>query len=102
MDVYKFGLPYFNDGHVSEEWLLRNKAIIGTTTLLDILKQKRFRFVVSTPAETVRKNLEPFRVIEPHQHPYGTDHRWDIERNDSQYYVLRTRVPPDSHLQEQQ
>lgn len=78
--VYNFGMPFYNPGHASEDWLLRNEPIVGTATLMHILKQQSFRFVVPAAFDLVRNRLNPDRLPPPRVFPYGQEHRWDISR----------------------
>lgn len=47
--VEGFGLPLTNTSHPSEDWNLRNKPIVGNTTLVDIIQQRHSTFVVGSP-----------------------------------------------------
>lgn len=80
VSVYNFGMPFNNPGHPSEDWLFCNKPIIGNATLMQILKQESFRFVVPAAVEDVRRHLDLDCLPSPTTFPYGTVHNFDMDR----------------------
>ncbi|PTD01498.1 hypothetical protein FCULG_00010287 [Fusarium culmorum] len=51
VSVEGFGLPYANVNHPAHEWLQHpdSAPVVGDKTLLDILQQEKFTFIVSEP-----------------------------------------------------
>ncbi|KAJ4385734.1 hypothetical protein N0V93_010164 [Gnomoniopsis smithogilvyi] len=80
VSVYNFGMPFYNPGHATEDWLFHNKPIVGNTTLMHILKQQSFRFIVPAAADTVRERLNPARLPSLTVFPYGQEHKFDMDR----------------------
>lgn len=80
--VEGYGLPFANPGHPSEGWLNKMSPIIGGKTLVDIIEQRRFTFVVHKPCDVLRRDWHENQMPAPFCYPYGTVHDWDIERFD--------------------
>lgn len=80
LSVYNFGMPFYNPGHASEDWLFRNEPIVGDVTLMQILKQQTFRFVVPAAVDTIRRRLDPDNIPQTTVFPYGTVHNFDLDR----------------------
>ncbi|OAQ61174.1 DNA helicase [Pochonia chlamydosporia 170] len=74
--VEGYGLPYANEGHVAEEWLLRGKPIVDNVTLMGILTQREFRFVVASSHDKLSQDYDFGLLPEPFSYPYGTNHSW--------------------------
>ncbi|KAL6824147.1 WD40-repeat-containing domain protein [Trichoderma camerunense] len=55
--VIDFGLPFDNPGHPSDGWINNSQPIAGNHTLLDVLSQRTFRFVVDSPSEDIPKSF---------------------------------------------
>ncbi|KAL6699417.1 P-loop containing nucleoside triphosphate hydrolase protein [Trichoderma pleuroticola] len=73
--VKGYGKPFANYGHPSHGWMNHNEPIVGNSTLIDIIEQRNFSFVLPGP----------FR------YPYGEEHSWSLERYDEQ--LPRNRGP---------
>ncbi|KAK1766326.1 DNA helicase [Phialemonium atrogriseum] len=78
--VEGFGMPFTNPGHPSEGWINKDEAIIDKVTLLDILQQRHFAFVVGLTADSVDFAWDPMALGDPFSYPYGTEHSWDMAR----------------------
>ncbi|TFB02785.1 Regulator of nonsense transcripts 1 [Trichoderma ghanense] len=78
--VKGFGMPFANPGHPSEGFVNRNAAIKGKT-LLDILQQESFYFIVAAPKGPLEKYWAQ-ELPAPFRYPYGQQHFWDEGRYD--------------------
>ncbi|UKZ77015.1 hypothetical protein TrVFT333_004731 [Trichoderma virens FT-333] len=76
--VSGFGMPFANSGHPSDAWINSGQPIIGKRTLLNILSQRTFRFVVESPADKVQASFVTERMHPPFSYPYDTQHHWDL------------------------
>ncbi|RSM00399.1 hypothetical protein CEP52_009151 [Fusarium oligoseptatum] len=81
--VEGYGLPLANPGHPSEGWLNKLEPIVGDKTLVNILEQREFTFVVHKPSDVLRRDWNEDQLPPPFSYPYGTLHDWDIERFDN-------------------
>ncbi|KAL6407075.1 hypothetical protein AUP68_09901 [Ilyonectria robusta] len=92
VDVEGFGLPFANPGHPAEAWLEYPDIapVVGTKTLLSILLQRQFTFIVSLSVGDTKAQLL-VDLPEPFSYPFGTEHSWDIERYPKQ--VHGNKVP---------
>ncbi|RMJ15795.1 hypothetical protein CDV36_004504 [Fusarium kuroshium] len=79
--VEGYGLPLANPGHPSEGWLNKLEPIVGDKTLVDILMQRDFTFIVHKPSHVLRRDWNEDQLPPPFSYPYGTMHDWDIERS---------------------
>ncbi|KAF4976629.1 hypothetical protein FDECE_18452, partial [Fusarium decemcellulare] len=75
-----FGMPFKNNSHPCEDWLLGGRAITRNHTLLDILQADSLKFVVPTPSSVLEKRWNVSELQPPFSYPYGTTHYWDKER----------------------
>ncbi|EHK15231.1 uncharacterized protein TRIVIDRAFT_164426, partial [Trichoderma virens Gv29-8] len=76
--VSGFGMPFANSGHPSDAWINSGQPIIGKRTLLNILSQRTFRFVVESPADNVQASFVTECMHPPFSYPYDTQHHWDL------------------------
>lgn len=76
-----FGLPFANplDPEL-ESWVDSTKAIAGDYTLVDVLEQRKFYFLVAYVTREVQKNWDAGLLPAPFSYPYGTNHAWDMEK----------------------
>ncbi|KAI8713767.1 hypothetical protein NCS52_01222200 [Fusarium sp. LHS14.1] len=81
--VEGYGLPFSNPGHPSEGWLNRLEPIVEGKTLVDIIDQRHFTFVVHKPCDVLRRDWHENEMPPPFCYPYGTVHGWDLERFDN-------------------
>ncbi|RSM18554.1 hypothetical protein CDV31_002690 [Fusarium ambrosium] len=81
--VEGYGLPFANPGHPSEGWLNKLEPIVGDKTLVDILMQRDFTFIVHKPSHVLRRDWNEDQLPPPFSYPYGTLHDWDMERFDN-------------------
>lgn len=79
--VHGFGLPFANveDAEV-EAWVNDNAPIVEGHTLLDILAQRVFHFVIRQSAHDTEKHFHVDRLPPPFKHPYGATPGWDIQK----------------------
>lgn len=80
--VEGYGLPFANPDHPREGWLNRLEPIVGDKTLVDILNQRDFTFIVHKPSDVLRRDWNEDQLPPPFSYPYGTQHDWDIDRFD--------------------
>lgn len=78
--VHGFAMPFANPGHISEDWLLRFKPIVGQHTLLDILQSKSFVFIVPKFRKIVEKHWDGSLLPPEFSYPFGERHDWDADR----------------------
>lgn len=78
--VKGFGMPFANRGHPSEGFINGDDQIHGKT-LVDILQQDIFRFVVAAPDQILEMHCAQ-EMPAPFRYPYGQEHFWDEGRYD--------------------
>ncbi|KIL93205.1 hypothetical protein FAVG1_03182 [Fusarium avenaceum] len=80
--VEGFGLPYANASHPAHEWLRHPASadIVGGKTLLDILQQEQFTFIVSEPHPLLQNKMDVTSLPASFDFGYGKIHSWDMER----------------------
>ncbi|KAH7127894.1 hypothetical protein B0J13DRAFT_530579 [Dactylonectria estremocensis] len=64
--------PFLAPGHPSEGWLNRDEPIADGRTMLDILRQREFKFLVAAP-DNILKNLFSDDALPPLSSPTHTD-----------------------------
>ena len=91
--VEGFGIPFANPSHTAEGWINKNEPLGNVAdrpfTLLDVLKQRSFFFVVSSPSAIIEKFWAHAELPSPFSYPYGTDHTWDVDRYQAQLAQIR-------------
>ncbi|KAL6798046.1 P-loop containing nucleoside triphosphate hydrolase protein [Trichoderma sp. SZMC 28012] len=88
--VKGYGKPFANPDHPSHGWMNQNEPVVGDSTLVDILEQRNFSFVVVTGDLVLAKHWSQ-ELPGPFRYPYGDEHSWSLERYDEQ--LLRNRGP---------
>ena len=78
--IVGFGMPFANHGHISEAWLASSAPLAGGLTLLDLLRQRSFSFVVDWWDKELAKVWDESTLAPPFCYPYGKDHAWDFPR----------------------
>ncbi|KAM0282168.1 hypothetical protein ACHAO9_010313 [Fusarium lateritium] len=80
--VEGFGLPYANASHPAHEWLRHPASadIVGGKTLLDILQQEQFTFIVSEPHPLLQNKMDVASLPASFNYGYGNIHSWDMTR----------------------
>jgi len=80
--VHGFGLPFANpeDSEV-DGWVNKNAPIVPGLTLLDLLRQTEFHFVVFGPTAAVKRRWNEQVLYPPFSYPYGTDHRESLKHS---------------------
>ncbi|KAL6794263.1 P-loop containing nucleoside triphosphate hydrolase protein [Trichoderma sp. SZMC 28012] len=77
--VKGYGMPFANKGNECDAFINDNGTIEGRFTLLNVLQQQSFSFIVAAPANAAMKNL--FQPLPPPlRYPYGDVHIWDEAR----------------------
>ncbi|KKP02303.1 hypothetical protein THAR02_05596 [Trichoderma harzianum] len=77
--VKGYGMPFANKGHECDAFINDNGTIENRFTLLNILQQQSFSFIVAAPTNAAMKNL--FQPLPPpFRYPYGDVHSWDEAR----------------------
>lgn len=76
--VEGYGMPYAHKGHIAEKWLHQNQPIVHDVTLLGLLEQRSFHFVVNSRPDVLREIWDPALLPQPFRYPYafGKDHAW--------------------------
>lgn len=79
--VEGFGLPFYNpeDEEVGA-WLNDNQIIKGGFSLLDLLRERKFYFLVKSTAQGFEREFTEARLPLPFVYPYGNNHDWNSER----------------------
>lgn len=77
--VLGFGKPFAHPGNPSDGWLRHQKPIIGQRTLVDIIQQRDFVFIVAGPRDKLEATWNS-PLPPPFSYPYGTVHSWNPER----------------------
>ncbi|KAH7161858.1 putative DNA helicase [Dactylonectria macrodidyma] len=82
VEVDGFGLPFANSGHPSQAWLRHpaTTAVVSDYTLLDVIQQRSFTFVVDHDPTDVPRSWNPAFYPPPFTLPYGKIHDWNPER----------------------
>ncbi|KAL7759722.1 hypothetical protein ACKLNR_009812 [Fusarium oxysporum f. sp. zingiberi] len=80
--VEGFGLPYANASHPAHEWLQHPDSahVIGGKTLLGLLQQEHFSFIVSDPHPALQDKMDVASLPANFDYGYGDIHSWDLER----------------------
>ncbi|KPM45180.1 hypothetical protein AK830_g1349 [Neonectria ditissima] len=87
VQIEGFGMPFANPGHPAEDWILKGLPIAAGKTLLDILEQRSFQFVINSPPHVLEGVWDDAKFPQPFSYPYGTDHTW----NESKFQSLLER-----------
>ncbi|RSL50912.1 hypothetical protein CEP54_011672 [Fusarium duplospermum] len=102
-----FGYPFANaDDAEVEGWVNDNKPIVDGITLMDVLRSKRFCFVVPLPLAVATKCLAMDHLPAPFIFPYGPCQEWkvssykeDIAKNKGHRFMPAFSHPSDlSHV----
>lgn len=79
--VEGFGAPFANPGHPSEDWIYKNRPIVGDLDLLSLLRRRSLLFLIPQEQRklAVGKQLTkmPFRF--PVDYPFGETESFDID-----------------------
>jgi hypothetical protein len=89
--VKGYGGPFSNPGDLCEK-VIKNESLtfFGDMALVDIIQQRQFSFVVSTPSGMMATNWSHPLPL-PFRYPYGEEHFWSEERYDDM--LPKTRGP---------
>lgn len=87
--VEGFYKPFANSQHVSEDWLLRYGPIVENVSLLNILQQDRFTFVIPLPAKVIVGQWNESLLPPPAKLPYGQVHSWSLSRYETQMQNIK-------------
>lgn len=72
VSIQGFGYPFANADNPEVEGWVNNKPIVDGHTLVDILRSKRFVFVLPKPvAAAAAHTFNPDRLPAPFSYPYG-------------------------------
>ncbi|RSM06136.1 hypothetical protein CDV31_009233 [Fusarium ambrosium] len=105
--IHGFGYPFANaDDAEVEGWVNDNKPIVDGITLMDVLRSKRFCFVLPLPLAVATKCLATDRLPAPFIFPYGPCQEWkvssykeDIAKNKGHRFMPAFSHPSDlSHI----
>ena len=76
-----FGIPYTNgDDEELSRQVNENKPLAKGTTLLSILRQREFVFLVQRPIEYLEIDFSESSMDAPWTYPLGTKHDWKPKR----------------------
>ncbi|GJD01850.1 DNA helicase [Colletotrichum higginsianum] len=77
--IHGYGKPYANPGDREvEDWVNENKPIIDDITLLDVLRQKNFIFLVDYPFSKVQEEWDESPLPSASVYPYRTPDQYDL------------------------
>jgi hypothetical protein len=77
--VGRFGMPFANSEDPEVEgWVNSNAPIVSGVTLLDFLRWRTFRFVVTVSAGALDKEWNEKTLPLPFSYPWGTEHHWPV------------------------
>ena len=87
-----FGVPFANRNDPElEGWVNENKPMVDGITLLDVLRQESFYFVIAQPLAEAQKDWDHATLPPPFSYPYGTRHEWDMPRYER--LLAETKAP---------
>ncbi|KAG8408014.1 hypothetical protein J3459_018280 [Metarhizium acridum] len=72
-------MPYANQGHIAEKWLHENMPIIHDVTMMGLLEQRSYAFVVSLEHDKLSEDWNFDRLPAPFSYPYSTNHTWNSQ-----------------------
>ncbi|KAL7959265.1 WD40-repeat-containing domain protein [Trichoderma compactum] len=104
--VLHFGMPFDNPGNPSDGWINHSQPIAGNYTLLDVLSQRTFRFVVDSPVEDIPKSFDHDEHLAVMTQSQVQDFLWlhkaarVIYNKRLQAYFVSTRGSLSSHADE--
>lgn len=77
-----FGMPFANpeDPEV-DGWVNNSVPMVSGITLLDFLRWRTFRFVVTVPVLAVYKEWSEKSLPPPFRYPYGAEHHWPVDED---------------------
>ncbi|KAF4958531.1 hypothetical protein FGADI_2331 [Fusarium gaditjirri] len=88
--IIGFGLPFHGANATVDDWVNKHTPIAGVTPLPEILQKQKFTLLVKASKDDLANMIE--RMNDRHQpsdYGYGTDHRWNWERYNTQIPKLR-------------
>ena len=94
--VRGFGIPFANKGHVSESWVNSSVPLAGSMTLLNLLEQRTFSFLVDWHEKEAIKSWDESALGPPFSYPYGDDHEWNFERYETLLPANKVSHTPNS------
>ncbi|KIE02685.1 hypothetical protein MAJ_00987, partial [Metarhizium majus ARSEF 297] len=80
-----YGMPYANQGHIAEKWLLENMPIANGITIMGLLEQRSYYFVVASEHNKLSEDWNFDILPPPFSYPYGTEHSW---KSQSEYAAM--------------
>ncbi|EEU36367.1 uncharacterized protein NECHADRAFT_52518, partial [Fusarium vanettenii 77-13-4] len=106
VSIQGFGYPFANVDDLEVEGWVNNKPIVDGHTLIDILRSKRFVFVLPKPVAAAAHTFNPDRLPAPFSYPYGPNQEWNlplyralIAQNKGHRFIPAFRHPDDlSHI----
>ncbi|OPB40624.1 hypothetical protein A0O28_0007040 [Trichoderma guizhouense] len=90
--VKGYGNPFDHPDHPSDGWINYNQPVAGNMTLIDVIEQRIFSFVVAAPDRVLERYWSQ-ELPGPFRYPFGEDHSWSLERYEEQLHVLKYRGP---------
>ncbi|CAH0049226.1 unnamed protein product [Clonostachys solani] len=77
--VEGYAKPFSNPGHPCDEWINKSLPIDDGITLLGLLEERRFHFVLSKNKDYYNRFWAESRLPPPFSYPYKHRLSWDIE-----------------------
>ncbi|KAH8894849.1 hypothetical protein GQ53DRAFT_820525 [Thozetella sp. PMI_491] len=84
VSVEGFGLPFANTSHPSNGWINEAVPIIADVTLVGLLRQRSFVFVIRYHANLLESQMNEKDLAKPFSYGYGFLHAWDYRRYQEQ------------------
>ena len=92
--VIGFGMPFANgDDKEASRQVNENSPLAGDTTLLSLLSQRTFTFLVPRLPKYLLMDFSEDLMALPWSYPYGKEHHWDPERIWANHLNNRLEVP---------
>jgi hypothetical protein len=77
--VKGYGMPFSHSGEQIGDFLTQNAPHDCGLTLVEILQQRNFTFLVAAPSEAMQNNWNQ-PLPPPPRYPYGEEHHWSVDR----------------------
>jgi hypothetical protein len=76
-----YGLPFKNaDSPLLDGWVAENMALPNGMTVLELLSHREFMLLVPQDINRVRNDLNPERLPQPLEYPYGHSFTWKSQQ----------------------
>ncbi|KAM5342775.1 hypothetical protein ACJ41O_013741 [Fusarium nematophilum] len=93
VDVEGFGMPFENPKHAAQEWLRHpdTAPVVGDKSLLDIILQVEFTFIVQHPHGVLEGKWDYERLPCVFDYGFGVNHSWNLDKHMAQLHLNKGR-----------